>query len=489
MKPSTNYLLLFLLAPVFSFGQIKFEKVYGNIGNDFGYSVAQMYDTGYAVVGSSSSFGAGNTDVYLLKTDKYGMAVGQKTFGGINIDQGFSISTTTDSGLVMAGYTNSYGHGGYDMYVIKTNKNCDSTWTKTIGGTNWDFAYSIQQTADTGFIVAGSTFSFGHGNEDMYLVKLNKNGDTVWTKTYGGIYDDQARSVKQTSDGGYILTGMSKSFGDAANGDIWTVKTDSNGDTLWTFKFQTAGVDHGYDIIEDNLGGGYIIGGDVYTPGQGIQGLVARINLSGNFISAAYYGGGTTVADGTHSITQTADGRFATMGYTNSYGAGMSDFVFYLENPIGTYIGSVTFGGPKVDKGYCVKSTYDGGFIICGTTLSFSTFERIYLIKTDSLGASTGSVISFTTDISSATSTKIDGLLVYPNPANGLVYIQSASSLSDPSISITDLLGRTLYSEKMIGNALTEPLEVDLANFTPGVYLINILSEGRSSVQKLIIQK
>lgn len=478
-----------ILMPSIAFSQVKFEKVYGSTGYDYGYSVTQMLDTGYAVVGATSSFGSGNTDVYLLKTDSMGVALGHKTFGGINVDQGFSVkSTSVDSGLVIAGYTNSFGHGGYDMYVIKTKKNCDTVWTKTYGGTNWDFAYSIEPTSDGGYIIAGGTFSYGNGGEDMYLVKTDANGDTVWTKTYGGAFDEEAKSVKQTSDGGYILTGTSKSFGDI-NGDILTIKTNSLGDTLWTYKYQGTLDDNAYDIIEDNTGAGYILSGETKSAALGFQGIIIRLNLLGVQISAnSIYG--STANDGISAITQTADGRFATIGYTYSYGAGASDFSFYIENPIGSFVGSVTFGGTKVDKGYCIKNTFDGGFIICGTALSFSTFERIYLIKTDSLGASSASVINVTTEVDNSISYRDSDFLIYPNPSNSEFFIQANSSIkSEYTITIYDVLGKEVYTQKVDASSSSNRISVNTEYFQAGIYTVNILSENYLSNQKLIIQK
>lgn len=480
---------LSILMPSIAFSQVQFEKVYGSTGYDYGYSVTQMLDTGYAVVGATSSFGSGNTDVYLLKTDSMGVALGHKTFGGINIDQAFSVkSTSVDSGLVIAGYTNSFGYGGYDMYVIKTNKNCDSVWTKTYGGTNWDLAYSVEPTSDGGYIIAGGTFSYGNGGEDMYLVKTDANGDTIWTKTYGGVFDEEAKSVKQTSDGGYILTGSSKSFGDL-NGDILTIKTNSFGDTLWTYKYQGSLDDNSYDIIEDNTGAGYIISGETKSAALGFQGLIIRLNLLGVQISASSIYG-STANDGISAITQTADGRFATIGYTYSYGAGASDFSFYIENPIGSFVGSVTFGGSNVDKGYCIKNTFDGGFIICGTALSFSTFERIYLIKTDSLGVASGSVISVATEVENSIGTSDSNFLIYPNPTNSEIFIQPNSAIkSEFIITIYDVLGKKIYSQKNATHSSTERILISTEHFQTGVYTVNILSENYLSNQKLIIQK
>ena len=472
--------------------QVKFEKVYGGNGYDYGNSVTQTYNKGYAVVGSTTSFGFGSTDAYLLLTDSMGVAIGHNTFGGINIDQGYSVKQTIDSGLIIAGYTNSFGHGGYDMYVIKTDKNYNTVWEKTYGGTDWDFAYSIAQTpSDSGYIIAGSTYSYGSGNEDMYLVKTNSAGDTLWTKTYGGAGDDEARSVKPTIDGGYILTGNTKSFGDP-NGDMFIVKTDMHGDTAWTYKYQGPLDDNSYDVIEDISGTSYIIGGETKSAALGFQGAILRLNLSGAQISfSSIYG--STADDGINSIAQSADGKFVTMGYTNSYGAGLSDFAFYQEKPIGSFVGSLTYGGGKDDVGHCIKNTADGGYIICGTSLSYSTLEHIYLIKTDSTGHSTGAVVNVTTGINSIIKEENNALTIYPNPANDFVSlkINNKELLNSKSITIKviDVLGRVCSQKILNSVSYSEPITINTSELVNGAYFINIESENYFANQKLIIQK
>jgi hypothetical protein len=489
----SSLLIIIICATNLAYAQVKFEKVFGgSTGSDFGNSVVQTFDKGYAIVGTTTSFGAGSTDAYLLQIDSMGVAYGQKTFGGINIDQAYSVKLTSDSGLVIAGYTNSFGHGGYDMYVIKTKNNGDTLWTNTYGGTDWDFAYSIEQTSDGGFIIAGGTYSYGKGNEDMFLVKTNSLGDTLWTKTYGGANDDEAKSVKQTSDGGYIITGNTKSFGDL-NGDMLTVKTNNLGDTLWTHTYHGSFEDNANDVLVDNSGLGYIIAGETKSSALGYQGAILRLNLSGIQTSFINIYGGSTTNDGINSITQTNDGRFATIGYTFSYGAGASDFAFYLEKPIGSYVGSYTYGGSNIDKGYCIKSTSDGGYIICGTTLSYSTLEHIYLIKTDSVGHSSGSVVNVVTGINSIFKPRDQYFLMSPNPANDFISINLNNNeilkSRSATINIVDLTGRICFQREINTNLTSEPIKINTSELSDGTYIISISSENYFANQKLIIQK
>ena len=205
-------------------------KTYGRIKFDRSYSVQQTPDEGYIIIGSTYSFGDGESDVYLIKTDVNGDTIWTKIFGGTNYDFGLSVQPTSDSGYIIAGSTYSFGAGGTDVYLIKTSTNGDTVWTKTFGGTKNDEAFSVQQTSDNGYIIAGKTCSYGIGGSDVYLIKTDLNGNQVWTKTFGGTHNDRGYSVQQTSDGGYIITGGSESF-DAGGGDVYLIKTDANGNT------------------------------------------------------------------------------------------------------------------------------------------------------------------------------------------------------------------------------------------------------------------
>ena len=244
MKRFTLILGMFTLLLVsLSNAQQRWERNYGGTNYDLGYSAQQTQDGGYIIAGSAASFGAGGGDVYLIKTNVYGDTLWTRTYGGTYYDGGFSVQQTSDGGYIVAGYTGSFGAGG-DVYLIKTNAFGDTLWTRTYGGTSYDLGNSGQQTSDGGYIIAGYTNSFGAGGYDVYLIKTNSQGDTLWTRTYGGTNVDVGESVRQTSDGGYVITGTTGSFG--AGGDFYLIKTNATGDTLWTRTCGGAGYDEGW---------------------------------------------------------------------------------------------------------------------------------------------------------------------------------------------------------------------------------------------------
>ena len=211
-------------------GNKLWEKTFGGSDNDGALFIQQTIDGGYIVAGYTKSYGSGWYNAYLLKLDGAGNKVWEKVFGGSSWDEARSIQQTNDGGYVVAGYTSSFGAGSYDVYVLKLDTSGKEVWSKTFGGSSDDLAWSIQQTNDGGYIVAGYTKSFGAGSEDVYILKLDANGNKLWEKTFGGSYDERAYCIQQTRDGGYIVAGYTSSFG-VGNYDVYIIKMDANGNT------------------------------------------------------------------------------------------------------------------------------------------------------------------------------------------------------------------------------------------------------------------
>jgi hypothetical protein len=177
---------------------------------------------------------------------------------------GKSVSQTSDSGYIMTGYTAF--SGSINVWLIKTNSLGDVIWTNTYGGSGWDEGSYVQQTNDNGYIIVGRTDSYGSGNYDVWLIKTDTFGDTVWTRTYGGIDSDDGNSVQQTNDNGYIITGTTELSG-PGNSDLWIIKTDSNGDAIWTQTYGGIDQDEGYSV-QKTTDNGYIVSGRTYSNGS-----------------------------------------------------------------------------------------------------------------------------------------------------------------------------------------------------------------------------
>jgi len=363
---------------------VMWEKTFGGIGWDSGSSVQVTGDGGYIITGYTGSFGVHETDVYLVKTNSSGHMMWNKTFGSWGRESGSSVQVTGDGGYIITGYTGSYG-GGLDVYLIKTDSNGNWMWAKNFGGTNSEGGRSVQVTGDGGYIVAGGTSSFGAGGTDVYLVKTDSGGNLEWEKTFGGEGSDYGTSVQVTADGGYIITGYTTSSG-AGGWDVYLVKTDSSGNLEWEKTFGGIVSDSGSSVqITDD--GGYIITGN--TLSYGVAGetdvYLIRTDSDGNLVWEKTFGGAGS--DYGSTVQVTADGGYILAGHTTSFGAGETDVYLVKTDSTGTLQWEKTFGGTLYEVGYSVQETSDGGYIITGDTRSSGAGSAdVYLIRTDPQG-------------------------------------------------------------------------------------------------------
>jgi len=306
-------------------GNVLWTKTFGGPYWDGGYSVQQTTDGGYIITGFRGTGGVGtnsSADVYLIKTNSSGEAQWEKTLGGAGYDCGYSVIQTLQGDYIIAGYTESFGAGSKDVYLIKTNSHGDTIWTRTLGGSDWDEAYAVQQTAGGYYIVVGYTQSFGAGSRDIYLIKINSDGNTLWTKTLGGGDWDEGKSVQQTSDNGYIIVGSTVSYG-AGEWDVYLIKTDSLGDTLWTKTFGGNKYDAGMSV-QRTSDGGFLIAGITHSYGAG-EGDIYIIKTDSKGDSLWSKTIGDAGGEGVNSIRQTSDNGYIMAGFLRLPDATSSD--------------------------------------------------------------------------------------------------------------------------------------------------------------------
>ena len=291
-----------------------------------------------------------------------------KTYGGSSYDSAESIQQTSDGGYIVAGKTGSFGAGNYDMWVLKLNADGSVAWQKTYGGAGYDSYPAPQQTSDGGYIVAGGTNSFGAGGYDFWVLKLNADGSVAWQKTYGGVGGyDIAFSIQQTSDGGYIVAGQTTSFG-AGNTDAWVLKLNPDGSVAWQKTYGGAADDFAYSI-QQTSDGGYIVAASTSSFGAGsTNAWVLKLNANGSLAWQKTYGG--TAQDFAGHIQQTSDGGYIVAGYTTSFGAGNYDAWVLKLNPDGSVAWQKTYGGAGYDLAG-IQQTSDGGYIVAAATSSF----------------------------------------------------------------------------------------------------------------------
>ena len=330
----------------------QWAKTYGGARGEWASSIRQTADGGFVFAGRSQSL-TGDDDVWVVKLHGDGTVDWQKTYGGPGEDWAASIRQTVDGGYVVAGRTTSFGAGAFDAWILKLGADGTIVWQKTYGGPHADWAASIEQTADGGYIVTGSTESFGAGFFDAWVLKLHGDGTIAWQKTYGGPGDDEATSIQQTVDGGFIVAGSTTSFG-AGLLDVWVLKLEGDGTIAWQKSYGGQGTEEA-DSIQQTADGGYIVAGrtDSFGGGQGYEhdAWVLKLASDGTIAWQKTYARAPT--NWATTIQQTADGGYIVAGRSNhSFDTGPDVWVLKLDAS-----GEIPACGPAATSSAVVTST------------------------------------------------------------------------------------------------------------------------------------
>lgn len=353
------------------------DATFGGPDQDYAFSLVQTSDNGFISAGGTFSFGAGGSDFWLVKTDSFGNMQWNKTYGGTGDDEAHCLTRTLDGGYAILGTTNSFGAGGYDFWLVKTDSSGNMLWNKTYGGAGDDDAWSIRQTVNGDLILAGWTASFGAGSGDFWLVKTDSSGNMLWNKTYGGALFENAYCIRQTSDGGFALLGYTYSFG-AGSSDFWLVKTDGLGNEQWNATYGGMKDDFGFSLVEA-WDGGYALAGSTSSFGEGIYDFwLVRTDKFGKILWSNTYGG--VGYDEAWSVLQATNHRFILAGWIESFGAGSSDCWLIATDESGNSLWNMTWGGTDYDYAYSILQCTDGNFALTGETQSLGVGGSDFLL-------------------------------------------------------------------------------------------------------------
>jgi len=302
-------------------GNIQWEKTFGGRDSEIAADVCCTNDNGYAIAYSTRSFGAGDMDVGVIKTDANGNEQWNTTYGGTGHDQATSILQTSDTGYIVSGMTKSFGDN--EAWLFKIDQDGDLQWNKTYGDHDdtGEYFMEVLQTTDGGFIAAGRNYLSGGANSDMYVVRTDAAGEIVWEKQLGGPFSDGCLGITQTTDGGYCLTGQSSPSMTTLE-DISLFKIDSMGNELWSRFYGSPFFDTGASVIQWP-DGGYLIAGEYSRSSRHTDAILLKTDAEGNREWDAMLGG--EGSDGFLEAVQTADGGVIVIGFTESFGAGDSD--------------------------------------------------------------------------------------------------------------------------------------------------------------------
>jgi len=498
-------LIFFLPVSSQSPPSIQWQKCYGGSNSDVGYAVQQTSDGGYIVGGVSQSNDGdvsghiGNNDYWVIKLDKDGTISWEKSIGSVYDDQLSSIQQTSDGGYIIAGASNSMSgniNGQFDYYIVKLKSNGSIEWQKFLGGSGNDKAYSVQQTTDGGYIVAGQSFSVNgdvsgnHGLSDAWVVKLNPAGNMVWQKSLGGSSYEVAWCIKQTNDGGYILTGSSSSVdGDVIGGwphtIPWIVKLNSTGNILWQKEYgskQISSAEVCYSIQQTSEGG-YIVagyneanGGDV-TGNHGSRDFwLLKLDDNGNLIWQKSLGG--SKYETAQAVQETSDKGFIAVGTTDSndgdvLGNSVTTGRYWVTKLSSLGIlewqqsyGLLNYGA----SAFGVQQTADKGYIVTG----------INGVSGSCPGSFSLGVIKLTSEIKIQDSSAYPK--IYPNPAVNQIFVDLHSSEKvNATFRIFDAIGREVYRKIFLLNIGLNSIPINTSKFSTGVYILSITGKNNYS--------
>ncbi len=518
--------LLFLITlPVFAQPAIQWQRCLGGAHSDFGYAIEPTTDGSYIVAAQTYSANADVTfyrdsgDAWIIKLDKDGSTLWQKTYGGTGHDVAADIKPANDGGFIFTGTTTSvnndihHKNGAADLWIVKLDSLGTIMWSKTYGGSGVENGYKIIPVIGGGYLIAGDTYSVdgdvtgnhgSYGSVDVWLVKINDTGKLLWQKTYGGSADEFMYGLRQSADTGFIMAGYTSSTdGQITNshggGDLWVIKLNDTGKISWQKSFGGTLSENASDIRQ-TLDGGYIISCSSFSNNGQVTGhhdsmstnsdyWIVRLDDTGRVMWETSYGGSRN--DYPSSIYQTDDSGYLVSGYTFS-----SDFdVSHLHSTIGdgdawimklTKNGQIawqsTYGGTSDQKAVKVLPGTEGGYIVGGTTRSDDGdcsglhgdpgISDVWIIK-----------LSFTVGLEQPNDNS--PITLYPTITKGDVHVSGLKSGTNPKIHVLNMLGASMPFEIPPTNAAPT---FNLANLPDGIYLVEIEENSRSSHFKILVQ-
>lgn len=351
--------------------QALFANAYGGTGTEWAYSLQQTADGGYVLSGPSSTASAGGYDFWIAKLDADGALTWTRSYGGASDDVPNAMRQTADGGYVLAGRTQSYGAGGFDLWVVRLDASGNRLWQRSYGGTgSYDTCYALREDADGNLYLAGWTNSYGAGNIDFWVLKLDASGASLWQRAFGGTNNDFPYAMCLAPEGGVVVAGATASYGAGGN-DVWVIQVDASGNRVWQKAYGGSGHDTAF-AVDTTADGGYIVAGRTESFGAGSADFwVLKLDATGTLAWQRTYGG--SALDWAFAIRQTADGGYLVAGQTLSFGAGAEDAWILKLDTAGAVEWQRAYGGTSLDYAYTVAPAADGSFLVGGVTGSFGS--------------------------------------------------------------------------------------------------------------------
>ena len=472
----SSVLIILLLCCEGLYAQTLFTRVFGGSSYDTGAEVIQTPDGGYLVAGTTGSFGVESGQVLLFKTDTEGYVEWRRFYGGDYADQAVSMELSADGNLIIAGNTET-AENSYQAYAIKLNMDGDTLWTRNYGGPDWDFCRQVTALPDSGFALFGQTYSSGEG--DFFLVRIDGDGDTLWTKTYGGPALESGESISQPVDGGFYLAGYTESYGDGMT-DMYIIRTDENGDTIWTKTYGGTLDDFCYSVAT-TADTGYVLAGGTYNNTPGLSDMVVR--KESNAVSWVKHEPRSSSSFFTDVIIEPGSGNVTCVGYEEGGAFGKEDArIIRFGGLDGIWNGMArSHGSAENDRFVDVKLCSDNGYVMAGYTQGYlDRFDDVYLVRGDNNGIAVQPELGIN-ELEIGGNTFKTGLGPNPfrdvNPSFNIENFQTvASSVGEPiSLLLFNSLGQNIIAVPVVSGKT----ELNLESLKAGIYHYQLKTANR----------
>jgi len=451
------------------------SKTYGGVGTDYSISLCPAHDEGYIM--QCSSNGTGNEQVWIIKTDAQGDSVWGRVYGGTQDDSPGNVGKTSDGGYFFTGYTRSSGAGSSDFWLVKMDSEGQQVWSRTYGGTGEEHCYWGQQTPDGGFILAGETESFGNANYDVWVLKVNADGDSMWSHQYGGDTADAGGTyVSLTADGGYIVSGVTRPAGSPV-GQFWLIKLQASGATEWSHTYGDEWDDVPWCVTQCCNGEFVAIGNSTRSNGM-TDAWLLKTTINGDSLWGTYVGE-LDANEIAFTVIEAADGGYVIGGQDALAGGNV---MLVRTDFLGTVQWTGSYGGTSVEAAYQVLATPDGGYLVGGGTMSFGAGDvDVWLLKT-------GPDPLFAVDPRSPVPVNF-GLSVFPNPFNPATTVRyRLDSPAQVVLRVFDIQGRAVATLGQGLRTAGEHTAVFTAEGLPsGSYFVRLHAVGAEQTAHIVL--
>ena len=455
-------------------------RIYGGVDSDRGNAIVQTSDGGFLIVGETLSFGSGSSDLYILRTDQNGDTLWTQTYGDIRPDYAYDVKITADNGFIISG---KKSFSGYDkrILLLKLDSSGIFQWERTYLYGNNDSGSSVRQLSDGGYAIGGSTHRWSDDYPDLVLVRTDSLGNELWHRTYGSSGVDYCGGMDNTSDNGFILTGLT-SYG-AGYYDVYLVKTDSLGNEEWFRTFGGSWNDMGYSV-KQTPDGGYIIAGSMRITEEDEQICLIKTDSSGNEEWTQFFGN-DIVDDEGHDVILTSDGGYAVTGHFSDLGSGFYKLILIKTDSLGNEQWTYILGSPDYSQSaHSVVQTFDDGYAMTGGN-TFYGLSDVFIVRLapEPVSVSDKSVFIQRGGISFSNP--------QPNPFNTSTLITfTLPAAEEAALRIFDIGGREVITLARGGlSAGTHYVEWDASAMTSGIYFARLQGGDFTATKKLLLLK